>query len=74
MFGYDPGERLGGMPMALGPGVAVMTPPPLRNAFDPEEILTGILRWVRIESPTYDLVAVNRMMDGPPARWKTSDG
>ncbi len=26
-----------------------MTTP--RNAFDPEEILAGILRWVRIESP-----------------------
>ena len=38
-----------------------MTAP--RNAFDPEEILAGILRWVRIESPTYDLAAVNRMMD-----------
>jgi glutamate carboxypeptidase len=34
-----------------------------RNAFDPEEILDGILRWVRIESPTYDPAAVNRMMD-----------
>lgn len=34
-----------------------------RNAFDPEEILAGILRWVRSESPTYDPAAVNRMMD-----------
>lgn len=38
-----------------------MTAP--RNAFDPEEILAGILRWIRIESPTYDPAAVNRMMD-----------
>lgn len=38
-----------------------MTTP--RNAFDPEEILAGILRWVRTESPTYDPAAVNRMMD-----------
>lgn len=34
-----------------------------RNAFDPEEILAGILRWVRVESPTYEAAAVNRMMD-----------
>jgi glutamate carboxypeptidase len=34
-----------------------------RNAFDPEVILDGILRWVRQESPTYDAAAVNRMMD-----------
>ncbi|TWS95804.1 M20/M25/M40 family metallo-hydrolase [Reyranella sp. CPCC 100927] len=38
-----------------------MTTP--RNAFDPEDILAGILRWVRVESPTYDRAAVNRMMD-----------
>jgi glutamate carboxypeptidase len=42
-----------------------MTAP--RNAFDPEEILAGILRWVRIESPTYDPSAVNRMMDAAAA-------
>lgn len=34
-----------------------------RNAFDAEEILDAILEWVRVESPTYDADAVNRMMD-----------
>lgn len=34
-----------------------------RNAFDGEEILDAILEWVRVESPTYDTAAVNRMMD-----------
>ncbi len=34
-----------------------------RNAFDAEEILDAILDWVRVESPTYDADAVNRMMD-----------
>jgi glutamate carboxypeptidase len=33
------------------------------DAFDAEEILAGILRWVSIESPSYDAEAVNRMMD-----------
>jgi glutamate carboxypeptidase len=33
------------------------------NLFDAEEILAGILRWVSIESPTYDPAAVNLMMD-----------
>jgi glutamate carboxypeptidase len=45
-----------------------MTTP--RNAFDPEEILAGILRWVRIESPTYDPAAVNRMMDAAASEMK----
>lgn len=31
--------------------------------FDAEEILEGLLRWVRIESPTITPEAVNRMMD-----------
>ena len=31
--------------------------------FDSEELLSGILSWVRIESPTTDAAAVNRMMD-----------
>ncbi|MEM7255444.1 MAG: hypothetical protein AAF493_28935, partial [Pseudomonadota bacterium] len=30
---------------------------------DPQEILEGILRWVRIESPSDDGEAVNRMVD-----------
>ena len=30
---------------------------------DPEEILEGVLAWVGIESPSYDAVAVNRMVD-----------
>ena len=33
------------------------------KAYDAEEILAGILRWVAIESPSYDSGAVNRMMD-----------
>jgi glutamate carboxypeptidase len=33
------------------------------NLFDAEEILVGILRWVSIESPTYDPAAVNLIMD-----------
>jgi glutamate carboxypeptidase len=33
------------------------------NSFNTDEILDGILRWVAIESPTYDRAAVNRMMD-----------
>ena len=32
-------------------------------AFDAEEIAAGIAAWVRIESPSYDAAAVNRMMD-----------
>jgi glutamate carboxypeptidase len=31
--------------------------------FDAEEVLDGLLPWVRIESPTTDAAAVNRMMD-----------
>jgi glutamate carboxypeptidase len=31
--------------------------------FNPEDILAGILRWVSIESPTYNPEAVNRMMN-----------
>src|SRR5690348_8674889 len=33
-----------------------------QQLFDAEDILAGILRWVSIESPTYDTEAVNRMM------------
>ncbi|MDF1585338.1 M20/M25/M40 family metallo-hydrolase [Marinimicrococcus flavescens] len=33
------------------------------SRFDAEEILDGLLRWVRIESPTIAPDAVNRMMD-----------
>lgn len=38
------------------------------NAFDAEKILAEILDWVRIESPTYDADAVNRMEDFISAR------
>jgi glutamate carboxypeptidase len=31
--------------------------------FDPEDILTGLKTWVECESPTFDVAAVNRMMD-----------
>jgi len=31
--------------------------------FDNQDLLSGILSWVRIESPTTDAAAVNRMMD-----------
>ena len=30
---------------------------------DGEEILAGIMEWVRIESPSHDAAAVNRMAD-----------
>lgn len=38
---------------------------PLTNAIplDADEILTGIVEWVNIESPSSDAVAVNRMVD-----------
>ena len=32
-------------------------------ALDADEILTGIIEWVDIESPSHDGVAVNRMVD-----------
>lgn len=32
-------------------------------AFDSDDLLSGILSWVRIESPTTDTAAVNRMID-----------
>jgi glutamate carboxypeptidase len=31
--------------------------------FDPEAMLAGLEPWVRLESPTFDAAAVNRMMD-----------
>ncbi|MEG6509190.1 M20/M25/M40 family metallo-hydrolase [Methyloligella sp. 2.7D] len=37
-------------------------PLPDASLFDEGEILDGLLRWVAIESPTYDAAAVNRMM------------
>ena len=33
------------------------------DEFDAEEMLEGLLPWVRVESPTTDAAAVNRMMD-----------
>ncbi len=33
------------------------------DAFDAEEIATGIAEWAAIESPSFDAAAVNRMMD-----------
>jgi len=33
------------------------------NSFNTEEVLAGILRWVEIESPSYDPAAVNQVMD-----------
>lgn len=41
------------------------SPPPLTNTIpiDRDEILTGILDWVAIESPSHDGAAVNRMVD-----------
>ena len=33
------------------------------NTFDAEEIAAGIIEWAKIESPSYDSVAVNKMMD-----------
>jgi len=36
---------------------------PSSNRFDPETLLSGILDWVRTESPSYDTGAVNRMLD-----------
>ena len=41
------------------------SPPAGRNEprIDADEILNGILEWVRIESPSHDAAAVNRMVD-----------
>src|SRR5215813_11986227 len=39
------------------------TPPPNIPTFDGEEILAGIRRWVEIETPSHDGVAVNRLVD-----------
>jgi glutamate carboxypeptidase len=33
------------------------------SAFDAEAMLSELLEWVRVESPTYDAAAVNRMQD-----------
>ena len=33
------------------------------NTFDAEEIAAGIIEWAKIESPSYDSFAVNKMMD-----------
>ena len=33
------------------------------NSFNASEILDGILRWVEVESPTFERDRVNRMMD-----------
>ena len=33
------------------------------NAFDAEEIVAGIAEWAAIESPSFDVAAVNQMMD-----------
>jgi glutamate carboxypeptidase len=38
------------------------------SAFDSEKLLAEILEWVKIESPTYDAAAVNRMEDLISAR------
>src|SRR5215470_9564398 len=39
------------------------TPPSNIPTFDGEEILAGIRRWVEIETPSHDGVAVNRLVD-----------
>lgn len=36
---------------------------PLDLPFDTDEMLTGLKPWIETESPTFDAVAVNRMMD-----------
>lgn len=33
------------------------------SQFDADKILSGLIPWVQIESPTYDAAAVNRLMD-----------
>ena len=33
------------------------------SAFSADALLTELLEWVRIESPTYDAATVNRMLD-----------
>lgn len=35
----------------------------LNLPFDAEQMLSGLKPWIECESPTYDAVAVNRMMD-----------
>ena len=34
-----------------------------QNLFDADEIIEGLLPWVRVESPTHHVAGVNRMMD-----------
>lgn len=46
--------------LALNPGSASMIEP---SAFSAEALLAELIEWVRIESPTYDAAAVNRMED-----------
>jgi hypothetical protein len=41
----------------------VEVPLPTMPAFDGEEILAGIRRWVEIETPSHDGEAVNRLVD-----------
>lgn len=36
---------------------------PLELPFDTDEMIAGLRPWIECESPTYDAVAVNRMMD-----------
>ena len=36
---------------------------PLKLPFDADEMLRGLRPWIETESPTFDAVAVNRMMD-----------
>lgn len=38
------------------------------SVFNPEALLAEIIEWVKIESPTYDAAAVNRMEDFISAR------
>src|SRR5690606_2804664 len=33
------------------------------SLFNADEIIAGLLPWVRVESPTFEVAAVNRMMD-----------
>ena len=49
-------------------------PPPAAGRNEPridaDEILGGILEWVRIESPSHDAAAVNRMVDAVESRMR----
>ena len=61
MLPVDAGHRGGNA--ATGLSARPMPAAVPEGAFDLDEILAGLERWVRIDSPTFDRDGVNRMMD-----------